>query len=41
LALDAAGHGGSPWGGEPITVESMADDAASVIEAVGGQSVAV
>jgi len=41
LALDARGHGGSAWDGEPITVEMMADDAAAVIEAAGGKHVGV
>lgn len=41
LALDAVGHGGSPWDREPISVEKMADDAAAVIEAAGGESVGV
>ncbi len=41
LALDAGGHGGSSWDGEPITVEKMADDAACVIEAAGGERAGV
>lgn len=41
LALDAVGHGGSSWDGELMSVEKMADDAAAVIEAAGGESVGV
>ncbi|GAB3003862.1 alpha/beta fold hydrolase [Amycolatopsis acidiphila] len=32
LALDARGHGQSPWDGKDFTVEDMAADAAEVIE---------
>ncbi|TNC27788.1 alpha/beta fold hydrolase [Amycolatopsis alkalitolerans] len=35
LALDARGHGESPWDGKEFTVEDMAADAASVIEDFG------
>lgn len=35
LALDARGHGRSPWDGQDFTVEDMAADAAEVIESFG------
>lgn len=35
LTPDARGHGRSSWDGEPFTVEDMAADVASAIEAVG------
>lgn len=35
LALDARGHGQSPWDGKDFTVEDMAADAAGVIEEFG------
>lgn len=38
FAWDARGHGGSDWNGEPFTIEDMADDAAAVIRAVGGNA---
>ncbi|MET7641461.1 alpha/beta hydrolase [Streptomyces sp. NPDC005438] len=37
LALDAPGHGVSPWDGRPFTVEDMAEDALSVLDALGIQ----
>jgi 3-oxoadipate enol-lactonase len=41
LALDARGHGESPWDGRPFSVEDMADDAAAVLEALSLDSVGV
>ncbi|ONK14339.1 alpha/beta hydrolase [Streptomyces sp. MP131-18] len=35
LAVDAPGHGGTPWDGEPFTVEDMAADAVAVLDALG------
>jgi 3-oxoadipate enol-lactonase len=34
IAVDARGHGGTPWGGEPFTMQDMADDAAAVLDAL-------
>jgi 3-oxoadipate enol-lactonase len=41
IGLDARGHGDSEWDGKPFTVEDMADDAASVIEATASGPVGV
>jgi 3-oxoadipate enol-lactonase len=41
MGLDARGHGGSSWDGQPFTVEDMADDAAAVIEAAATGPVGV
>lgn len=35
LALDARGHGETPWNGEQFTVEDMAADALAVLDALG------
>lgn len=41
MGLDARGHGGSEWDGNPFTVDDMADDAAAVIEATASGPVGV
>jgi 3-oxoadipate enol-lactonase len=35
LALDARGHGQTPWDGKPFSVDDMAADAAALLEALG------
>jgi 3-oxoadipate enol-lactonase len=34
IGVDAPGHGGTPWDGEPFTMQDMADDAAAVLDAL-------
>lgn len=41
LALDAPGHGLTPWDGQPLTVEGMAADALAVLDALGLQRAGV
>lgn len=36
FAWDARAHGSSDWDGRPFTIEDMADDAAAVLQEVGG-----
>lgn len=36
IALDARGHGGSDWDGQPFTIQDMADDTAEVLAALVG-----
>jgi 3-oxoadipate enol-lactonase len=41
LAIDARGHGQTPWDGKPFSVDDMAADAAALLEALDLPSVAV
>jgi 3-oxoadipate enol-lactonase len=41
LAVDAPGHGATPWDGTPFTVADMAGDAVAVLEALGLDAAAV
>jgi len=41
VAMDARGHGESTWDGSPFTVEDLADDAATLLDELGGGPVSV
>lgn len=41
IGVDAPGHGGTPWDGDPFSVDSLVADAVAVLEALGLPAAAV